>query len=52
MDVMRQPILSDYDEDVSVYVVLNRVLDMPLGLYKDGEYVKYGDFIKHVSYLL
>jgi len=51
MDVMHQPILSDCDEDVSVYVVLNRVLDMPLGLYKDGEYVKHGDFAKHAGYL-
>ncbi len=51
MDVIHQPILSDCDEDVSVYVVLNRVLDMPLGLYKDGEYIKHGDFAKHAGYL-
>ena len=51
MDVIQQPILSDCDEDISVYVVLNRVLDMPLGLYKDGEYVKHGDFGKHAGYL-
>lgn len=51
MNIIHQPILSDCDEDVSVYVVLNRVLDMPLGLYKDGEYVKHGDFGKHAGYL-
>ena len=51
MDVIHQPILSDCDEDVSVYVVLNRVLDMPLGLYKNGEYLKYGDFGNHAGYL-
>jgi len=38
-----QPILSDCDEEVNIYVVVNRVLDMPLGLYKEGEYIKYGD---------
>jgi hypothetical protein len=51
MDVIQQPILSDCDEEVSVYVVLNRVLDMPLGLYKNGEYLKYGDFGNHAGYL-
>lgn len=51
MDAIHQPILSDCDEDVSVYVVLNRVLDMPLGLYKDGTYIKYGDFAKKAGYL-
>ena len=51
MDVIHQPILSDCDEAVSVYVVLNRVLNMPLGLYKDGEYIKHGDFAKHAGYL-
>lgn len=51
MDAIHQPILSDCDEDVSVYVVLNRVLDMPLGLYKDGAYIKYGDFSKKAGYL-
>jgi hypothetical protein len=51
MDVIHQPILSDCDEDVSMYVVVNRVLDMPLGIYKEGKYVKYGDFSKHAGYL-
>lgn len=51
MDAIHQPMLSDCDEAVSVYAVLNRVLDMPLGLYKDGEYLKYGDFAKKSGYL-
>ncbi len=51
MDVLAQPVLSDCDEEVSVYVVLNRVLDMPLGLYKDGVYLKHGDFSKKAGYL-
>jgi SagB-type dehydrogenase family enzyme len=51
MDVMHQPILSDCDEEVSVYIVVNRVLDMPLGLYKEGEYLEYGDFARKAGYL-
>ena len=51
IDAIHQPILSDCDEEVSVYAVLNRVLDMPLGLYKNGEYLKHGDFGNHAGYL-
>ena len=51
MEVLAQPVLSDCDESVSVYVVVNRVLDMPLGLYKDNQYLKYGDFSKEAGYL-
>ena len=51
MDVVGQPIMSDCDEAVEVYVVLNRVIDMPLGLYHDGEFIKYGDFARKAGYL-
>ncbi|GIU01319.1 hypothetical protein TSL6_18250 [Sulfurovum sp. TSL6] len=51
MESVHQPVLSDCDEEVSVYVVINRVLDMPLGLYKEGEYLKYGDFARKAGYL-
>jgi SagB-type dehydrogenase family enzyme len=51
MEIIHQPILSDCDEKVTIYVVVNRVLDMPLGLYKDGEYLKYGDLAHKAGYL-
>ncbi len=51
METLSQPVLSDCDEDISVYVVINRVLDMPLGLYRDGSYLKYGDFSQKAGYL-
>ena len=51
MEVLSQMVLSDCDEEVRVYVVVNRVLDMPLGLYRDGEYLKYGDFAQKAGYL-
>jgi len=50
-DAIHQPVPSDCDEDVSVYMVLNRVINMPLGVYKNGEYVKHGDFAKQAGYL-
>ena len=51
MDVLSQPIPSDCDDEVSVYVVVNRVIDRPLGLYKNGKYVGHGDFAKQAGYL-
>ena len=51
MDAIHQPVPSDCDEDVCVYVVINRVLDMPLGLYKEGKSIKYGDFSRKAGYL-
>ncbi|MBD3790998.1 MAG: SagB family peptide dehydrogenase [Campylobacterales bacterium] len=51
MEMITQPILSDCDETVSVYAVVNRVLDMPLGVQKDGTYIKYGDFSRQAGYL-
>jgi len=51
INAIHQPILSDCDEEVNVYVVVNKVIHMPLGLYKDGAYVEYGDFAKKAGYL-
>ncbi len=51
MEMIHQPILSDCDEQVTVYVIVNRVLDMPLGLCKEGKYIKYGDFSRKAGYL-
>ena len=50
-EVIHSPIPSDCDEEVSIYMVLNRVIDIPLGLYKNGEYLAYGDFSKKAGYL-
>ncbi|RUM73612.1 MAG: dehydrogenase [Sulfurovum sp.] len=51
MDILAQPVLSDCEERVNVYVVVNRVIDMPLGLYRDGSYLEYGDFSQKAGYL-
>jgi hypothetical protein len=51
IDALSQAVLSDCDEEVALYVVINRVLDMPLGLYKDGVYIKYGDLAREAGYL-
>ena len=51
MEMVHQPILCDCDEEVNIYVVINRVLDMPLGVYRDGVYLRYGDFSQQAGYL-
>jgi hypothetical protein len=51
MEMVMQPVLSDCDEEVSVYAVVNRVVDMPLGVQKNGVYIRYGDFANKAGYL-
>lgn len=51
MDAMHQPILSDCYEEINIYVVINKVINMPLGLYKGSTYIEYGDFAKKAGYL-
>lgn len=51
MEMILQPILSDCDEEISIFSVVNRVRDMPIGLYRNGALVKYGDFAKNAGYL-
>ncbi|MEA2048722.1 MAG: nitroreductase family protein [Campylobacterota bacterium] len=50
-DALYQPIPSDCDEEVQIYMVMNRVLDMPIGLYKEGRYLSYGDYAQKAGYL-
>ena len=49
--ILAQPILSDCDEEVSVYVIVNRVLQMPCGIRLHGAYLRYGDFSQQAGYL-
>jgi len=51
VEAIHAPIPSDCDEEISIYMIINRVLDMPLGLYKDGKYLAYGDFARKAGYL-
>jgi SagB-type dehydrogenase family enzyme len=51
MEVLAQPVLSDCDDPINIHVVINRVLDMPQGLYREGEYLRYGDFSHKAGYL-
>ena len=45
------PILSDCDEDIDVFMVLNRVYDMPLGLYLNGKVLENKDLSQKAGYL-
>ena len=51
MDVIHQSVMSDMDEKVEIFVVVNRVIDMPLGIYHDGKFAQYGDFARKAGYL-
>ncbi len=51
MDVVHQAVMSDVDEEVDIYVIVNRVIDMPLGIYKNGQFIQYGDFARKAGYL-
>lgn len=51
MGILNQPITSDCDEKVDIYCVINRVQGMKLGLYKNGVYLKEGDFKDKAGYL-
>lgn len=51
MDFLNKDIRSDCDEDIEIYCVINRVKDMHLGLYKNNQYIKTGDFKNHAAYL-
>jgi hypothetical protein len=51
LDFARQPVPGDCDEPLRLYAVLNRVADMPIGIYSDGKLVAAGDFAKKTAYL-
>ena len=51
MEMISQPILSDCDESISIYTVVNRVVDVSPGLYRDGICLKEGDFSQKAGYL-
>ena len=51
MRYINRSILSDCDEEVSIYSVVNRVRDLKCGLYLNGKLLKEGDFSKKAAYL-
>ncbi len=51
MEAITAPILSDCDEEVELFVVLNRVHHMPLGLYHNGKLLKNEDLSQRAGYL-
>ena len=51
LNVLNQAITSDCDEQIDIYYVVNRVENMPVGLYKNGKLIKKGDFKSKAGYL-
>ncbi len=51
METVRKKILSDCDEPVQIYTVVNAIEGMERGLYLENELVKRGDFRQKAGYL-
>ena len=51
MNVVNQAIKSDCDDEVDIFYTINRVEGFILGLYKNGELLKTGDFSSKAGYL-
>lgn len=51
LNILNKAITSDCDEQIDIYYVINRVENMPIGLYKNGKLIKKGDFKTKAGYL-
>ncbi|WP_456451302.1 nitroreductase family protein [Hydrogenimonas sp.] len=51
MEIVNLPVPSDCDEPLAIYAILNRVSDVPIGIYYNGRLVKSGDFAQKAGYL-
>ncbi len=51
LNVLNQPITSDCDEEVDIFYTINRVEGLEIGLYKNGKFLKNGDFSSKAGYL-
>jgi len=51
MENLNRSVMSDCDEDVTIYYVINRVSGMEQGLYRSGDLVKRGDFSEKAGFL-
>ena len=51
LENLYKPILSDCDEAVTIWYVVNHAEGMECGLYRDGELCKAGDFSQKTGYL-
>jgi len=54
LEVMRylnEPITSDCDVHIEIFAIINRVLGMEQGVYKEDVYQKVGDFSQKAGYL-
>jgi len=51
MEAIAAPILSDCDEKVEIFVVLNRVHDMPVGLHHNTKLLENADLSQKAGYL-
>ncbi|MBP7769691.1 MAG: SagB family peptide dehydrogenase [Aliarcobacter sp.] len=51
LSVLNEAITSDCDEELDIFYVVNRVKGYEIGLYKNNELIKNGDFSSKAGYL-
>ncbi len=51
LEIANKSIMSDCDEDISIYAIVNAVEEVKRGLYLDHTLIKEGDFRKKAGYL-
>ncbi|WP_457606681.1 SagB family peptide dehydrogenase [Nitratifractor sp.] len=51
LSFLREPYPSDCGTVIRIYAVINRVIDLPLGLWHDGEWLRHGDLSARAQYL-
>ncbi|MGP2658079.1 SagB family peptide dehydrogenase [Malaciobacter sp. WC5094] len=51
INILNQIVSSDCDEKIDIFYVINRVENMPIGLYKNKKLIKQGDFKSKAGYL-
>lgn len=51
LEIAQKPVMSDCDEDVNLYYIVNSVDGVDQGLYLDGKCLKKGDFRQEAGYL-
>lgn len=51
LEIVQKPVMSDCDEEVHLYCIVNSVEGVERGLYLDGTCLKEGDFRQEAGYL-
>jgi SagB-type dehydrogenase family enzyme len=51
LQILKEPIANKSDEDIEIYLVVNRVEEIEKGLYKNEQLIRAGDYSERAGYL-